>query len=445
MSRLSSLMIVGGQWGDEGKGKMVDLLSAGFKAVVRYNGGHNAGHTVRFENRRFALHLVPSGIIHDEVICYLASGMVIHPTALVEELEMLEREGVQLGRRVRLSPRATLILPTHCALDRAREGARGTNKIGTTGRGIGPAYQDLAQRRALRAYLLADRARLRDAARAVMEQHNHELTTLFEVEPVDLDAALDELDTAATRLGPTLEDVGAAITAHMRQGEPLLFEGAQGVLLDILHGTYPYVTSSSCLPGFGAASSGVSPKAMGPVLGIMKAYVTRVGSGPFPSELEDAEGERLRDRGQEYGTTTGRPRRCGWFDAVAARYAIEVAGIDALAIMKLDILDGFDRVKVVVGYELPDGTTLNRLPADPDLLAQVRPRHQELQGWPTPVEGLTDAAALPDLAEAYLRHLEHLLGIPIVIVSTGPRRNETLIRGNTTLAQSLRPMVTPTL
>jgi adenylosuccinate synthase len=439
--RLSSLMIMGGQWGDEGKGKVVDLLSSGFSAVVRYNGGHNAGHTVRFADRRFALHLVPSGIIHSHVICYLASGMVINPHALEKELDRLTDERVSYDGRLMVSQRATMILPTHGALDLAREGARGKAAIGTTGRGIGPAYQDLAQRRALRLFLLTEPERLAQRARSVMEQHNLELTRLFGAEPVDVDQAVDELVAVAKRLGPLVHDIAPQIYHHAESGDPILFEGAQGVMLDILHGTYPYVTSSSCLPGSAAASCGVGSKLLGPVIGVMKAYVTRVGGGPFPTEIEGDEGDRLRERGNEYGTTTGRPRRCGWFDAVAARYAVETAGLNALALTKLDVLDGLDQIKVADAYELADGTVVKRPPADLELLDKVRPRYHELPGWSQPVTSLTDERSLPEAAESYIRFLEELLGIPVIIVSTGARREETMVRGSNDLADQLRPLI----
>jgi adenylosuccinate synthase len=434
-------MVIGGQWGDEGKGKVVDLLSSSFAAVVRYNGGNNAGHTVRFADRTFALHLVPSGIIHDQATCYLASGMVVDPTGLVAEMDTLIGEGVDIDGRITLSPRATLILPTHKALDSAREGTLGAGKIGTTGRGIGPAYQDRAQRRGLRAHVLTDPDRLRERALALMEQHNRELKTLFEAEPVDLGAAVDEVEAAASRLASTVSEVGPALRRHRAAGDGVLFEGAQGVMLDLAWGTYPFVTSSSCLPGFAAASCGIGPKMLGPVIGVMKAYATRVGSGPFPSELEDATGEKMRERGVEFGTTTGRPRRCGWFDAAAARYAVEVAGIDAVAVTKLDVLDGFDRIKVVTSYRLPDGSTLDTFPADAEVAATLEPVHEELPGWPSPVEGVTNEKDLSAEAESYIRFLEEKIGAPAVIVSTGPRREETLIRGDSDLATQLRSII----
>ena len=434
-------MIIGGQWGDEGKGKVVDLLSAGFAAVVRYNGGNNAGHTVRFADRRFALHLVPSGIIHDNVKCYLASGMVVDPTGLVSEMDTLEEEGVAIDGRIALSPRATLILPTHKALDSAREGTLGAGKIGTTGRGIGPAYQDRAQRRALRAQVLAKPGQLRERALALMEQHNRELIKLFDAPAVDLDQAMAEIESAAVRLAPLISEVGPALRNHRAVGEGVLFEGAQGVMLDLAWGTYPFVTSSSCLPGYAAASCGIGPKLLGPVVAVMKAYATRVGSGPFPSELEDETGERMRERGAEFGTTTGRPRRCGWFDAVAARYAVEVAGIDAVAVTKLDILDGFETIKVVTGYRLPDGSTIDTFPADAEVAETIEPLHEELPGWTTPTEGVVQENDLPPEAKSYLDFLEEKLGVPAVIVSTGPRREETMTRGNSELAQQLRAII----
>jgi len=436
-----SLMIIGGQWGDEGKGKVVDLLSSGFAAVVRYNGGNNAGHTVRFADRRFALHLVPSGIIHDGVTCYLASGMVVDPTGLVAEMDTLVNEGVAIDGRIVLSPRATLILPTHRALDGAREGTLGAGKIGTTGRGIGPAYQDRAQRRGLRAHVLAEPDRLRERALGLMTAHNRELEKLFDAAPVDLESAMAELEEVAARLAPMIGEVGPALRSHRAAGEAVLFEGAQGVLLDLAWGTYPFVTSSSCLPGFAAASCGIGPKMLGPVVGVMKAYATRVGSGPFPSELENATGEQIRERGAEYGTTTGRPRRCGWFDAVAARYAVEVAGIDAVAVTKLDILDGFDSLKVVTKYRLPDGDTLDTFPADAEVAESLEPLHEELPGWNKPTEGVIQEDELPPEAKDYLAFLEAKIGVPAVIVSTGPRREETLVRGQSELAEHLRSII----
>ena len=437
-----SLMIVGGQWGDEGKGKVVDLLSAGYPVVIRYNGGHNAGHTVRFGDRRFALHLVPSGVIHSGVTCYLAAGMVIDPTFLVTEIDRLGTEGIRTDGRIFVSPRASLILPTHQALDGGREQAAGSEKIGTTGRGIGPAYQDQAQRRGLRAYLLADRVRLAAAARALMAEHNRELVTVYGAAPVDIDSAIERLERAAERIAPMLTEVGPEVRRHVAAGQPILFEGAQGVLLDRWWGTYPYVTSSDCLPASAASACGISPRLLGPVVGVMKAYVTRVGRGPFPTELEDAVGDGLRERGAEFGTTTGRPRRCGWFDAVAARFAVQTAGIDAIALTKLDVLDSLATIKVAVAYELADGTTLETVPAGPELMAAVRPRYEERRGWQAETAGLTHTTELPPAARDYLRYLERQVGVPIVLVSTGPRREETMVRGDHPIARRFAEVMT---
>ncbi len=433
----TSMMVIGGQWGDEGKGKVVDLLSRAFPAVVRYNGGHNAGHTVRVGERKFALHLVPSGIIHPETRCYMGAGLVIDPTALLTEIDRLRDEGIEVEGRLSLSPRAAIILPTHRALDLAREGRRGEGKIGTTGRGIGPAYQDIAQRRCLRAWTLASPAKLEESARRLMEQHNEELVALYGAEPVELDAAVDEVMAGAKRLAPLIREVGPEIRRHADGGDPILFEGAQGVLLDLNWGTYPFVTSSSCLPGFAAASCGVGPRYLGPVLGVMKAYSTRVGSGPFPTEDFGPDGDGLRDRGAEYGTTTGRPRRCGWFDVVAARHAVETAGIDALALTKIDVLDGLKTLKVCVAYEGPDGEVIDTVPPDAELLDQVMPRYVDIPGWEGATESLVSEEGLPEGAKTYLKFLEDQVGVPIALVSTGPRREETMARGRSPMARRI--------
>lgn len=437
MGDQKSMMVIGGQWGDEGKGKVVDLLSGAFSAVVRYNGGHNAGHTVRVGERRFALHLVPSGIIHPTAQCYMGAAMVVDPTALLKEVLRLKDEGIEVEGRLSLSPRAAILLPTHRALDLAREGRRAGDKIGTTGRGIGPAYQDVAQRRGLRAWTLTSDEKLRESARFLMEQHNAELVAVYGAEPVDLEAAIEEISAAAKRLAPLVREIAPEIRRLVDRGEPVLYEGAQGVLLDLNWGTYPFVTSSSCLPGFAAASCGVGPRYLGPVLGVMKAYSTRVGSGPFPTEDFGPDGDGLRDRGVEFGTTTGRPRRCGWFDVVAARYAAETAGIDALALTKIDVLDGLKRLKVCVAYEGPGGEVLESMPADADLLAEMKPRYLDLPGWEGATEGLVSEDALPEGARAYLKFLEDQVGVPIALVSTGPRREETMARGSSVMAQRI--------
>jgi adenylosuccinate synthase len=371
----------------------------------------------------------------------MGAGLVIDPTALVKEVDRLQSEGIEVEGRLFLSPRAAILLPTHRALDLAREGRRGDGKIGTTGRGIGPAYQDIAQRRCLRTWMLAESDTLRDSARGLMEEHNAELVNLFGAEPVDLDGAVDEVMVAAERLAPLIREVGPEIRRHADGGEAILFEGAQGVLLDLNFGTYPFVTSSSCLPGFAAAGCGIGPRYLGPVLGIMKAYATRVGSGPFPTEDFGPEGDGLRKRGAEFGTTTGRPRRCGWFDVVAARHAIQTAGIDALAMTKIDVLDGVKTLKVCVAYEGPDGNRMESVPADAGLLADVMPQYEEIPGWEGATEGLIDEDALPNGAKAYLQYLEDQLGVPIALVSTGPRREETMVRGRSPLAERIREIL----
>jgi len=435
---IRSLVVVGGQWGDEGKGKVVDLLAGGFKAVARYNGGHNAGHTVKFAERHFALHLAPSGIVHGGTRCYMGAAMVVDPGALVREIEGLEKQGVRVEGRLILSPRATLILPTHQAMDMARERARAGKCIGTTGRGIGPAYQDLAQRRALRTHLLTEPTRLVKEARGLMEAHNVELDALYQADPVDLDGACAELEAAAAQLGPLVGEVGPEVLEHLARGDDVLFEGAQGIMLDLFHGTYPYVTSSSCLPGAAAVSCGISPSVLGPVLGVMKAYVTRVGGGPFPTELENETGERLRVRGNEFGTTTGRPRRCGWFDGVAARFAVRTSGIGAVALTKLDVLDELEEIHVAIGYRTAAGETMEDPPADVELLAKVRPVYRTLPGWKTCTVGLSREEELPRPARSYVSFLEEMLGVPVVLVSTGPRREETLAMGGGPVAERIR-------
>ncbi len=440
-SSQQALLVLGGQWGDEGKGKVVDLLSAGFRAVVRYNGGHNAGHTVKFGDRHFALHLVPSGIIHGGSRCYMGACMVVDPLALVAEIADLEEKGVDVNGRLTVSPRATLILPTHQALDVARERARGTSSIGTTGRGIGPAYQDLAQRRALRVGVLTEPEQLAADAVALMQSHNRELDLLFAAPPVDIEQSLRSLQDAARMLSPLVGEIGPALGRHAERGDPILFEGAQGIMLDLYHGTYPYVTSSSCLPGAAAVSCGIPVGMLGPALGVMKAYVTRVGGGPFPTEIEGAVGDRLRERGNEFGTTTGRPRRCGWFDAVAARYAARVGGLAGVALMKLDVLDGLEEIRVAVGYRTADGRVLAEPPADARKLEDIEPEYATLPGWGATTRGITKEGDLPPAARAYLEFFEDHLGVPIVLVSTGPRREETLIRGRSALADRLRGAV----
>ena len=439
-SQPASVTVIGGQWGDEGKGKIVDLLSAGVVAAVRFNGGNNAGHTVKFADKHFALHFIPSGIIHSHVRCYMGAWMVVDPGEILREIDGLGGQGVDVIGRLALSGRATIILPTHRALDGAREAARGAGSIGTTRRGIGPAYQDRAQRRALEAGLLTKPRTFAEHAARVMEAHNRELELLYGAEPVDIEAARVELEEAAERLAPLVTEVGPPILGHLSRREPVLFEGAQGVMLDLFQGTYPYVTSSSCLPGAAAVSCGIPIRALGPTVGVMKAYVTRVGGGPFPTELTGATGNHLRKRGNEFGTTTGRPRRCGWFDAAAARYAARVAGLDGIALTKLDVLDDLDEIRVAVSYRGPDGVEYPEPPSDLERLASLEPVYETLPGWHTETAGTLDAAALPVRARTYVEFLERQVGVPVVLVSTGPRRKETFALGQSPLAQMLKTL-----
>jgi len=421
-----NLVVIGGQWGDEGKGKVVDLLCPAFCHVVRFNGGNNAGHTVRFGERKFALHLIPSGILHEACRCAIGPGVVVDPVGLLEEIRHLESEGLDPRRRLVISPRAHLVLPGHRALDGAREAARGTGKIGTTGRGIGPAYETRAARSGVRAGLARDPERLRGAVARL----GSELARQAGGSGADAAAATAEDDraiAAALELAPLLGDVSAVLADAVAAGEPILFEGAQGTFLDIDHGTYPYVTSSGCLAGFAAPACGLPARVLGGVLAVFKAYTTRVGGGPFPTELPDAVGEHLRQRGNEFGTTTGRPRRTGWFDAVAARAAVRWSGIEAVALTKLDVLDDVDEVRVAAGYRIGD-TVLDEVPDDVELLARAEPVYETLPGWRTPSAGRTRFAELPEGARRYVARLEELLGVPAVIVSTGPRREETISR-----------------
>lgn len=423
---MANVVVVGGQWGDEGKGKVVDLLCPAFRHVARFNGGNNAGHTVRFADRHFALHLIPSGILHENCQCYIGPGVVVDPVSLLSEVENLEAQGIPVRHRLHLSPRAHLVLPHHRALDVARENAKGTKKIGTTGKGIGPAYETRAARSGLRAGLARDPQRLREKAVAFAADLSRQLANFPEA-PVPTPDELEHALTCAEKLVPFLRPVDMQLAAAWREGEAILFEGAQGTLLDLDFGTYPFVTSSGCLAGFAAPALGLPARAVHGVLGVFKAYCTRVGGGPFPTEIPDALGEQIRRRGNEFGTTTGRPRRTGWFDAVAARAAVRWSGIEAVALTKLDVLDSLERIPVAVAYRLGE-SVLDDVPEDAEELAAVRPVYEELSGWNSETTGITEFEALPPRAQAYVRRLEELLGVPVVLISTGPRREETILR-----------------
>lgn len=422
-----NLVVVGGQWGDEGKGKIVDLLCPAFTHVARFNGGNNAGHTVRFADRHLALHLIPSGITHPHCRCLVGPGVVIDPLALVHEIRTLEGQSIEVRKRLMLSPRAHLTFPGHRLLDGARETSKGSGRIGTTGRGIGPTYETRAARTGVRLGLVHNPRRFREAAAATCA----ELERLLACSGSEVRADAEEIEktiAAALELAPLVGDTALALAQAVSRGEPILFEGAQGTFLDIDHGTYPYVTSSNCLAGFAAPASGLPARVLGGVLAVFKAYTTRVGEGPFPTEMTDSTGDHLRRRGNEFGTTTGRPRRIGWFDGVAATAAVRLNGIEAVALTKLDVLDEVPVIRVATAYRL--GTRLlQELPDDDAELARVDPVYEELPGWQCNTAGITSFSHLPALAQRYIARLEGLLGVPICLVSTGPRREETIFRG----------------
>ncbi|MEX0606139.1 MAG: adenylosuccinate synthase [Marinobacter sp.] len=421
-----NVVVLGTQWGDEGKGKIVDLLTDQVAAVVRFQGGHNAGHTLVIEGRKTALHLIPSGILRSNVACLIGNGVVVSPEALLKEVRELEERGVAVRDRLRISYACPLILPTHIRIDVARERARGNDKIGTTGRGIGPAYEDKVSRRGLRIGDLLNEVTFEQKLRDIMEYHNFILTQYFKEEAVDIDQAFSDLKAMGSEILPMAADVTDLLHDYRKRGEHILFEGAQGSLLDIDLGTYPYVTSSNTTAGGTATGTGFGPLFLDYVLGITKAYTTRVGSGPFPTELFDEFGQHLAVKGNEVGTTTGRARRCGWFDAVALRHAIQINSVSGICLTKLDVLDGLDVVKVCVGYKTPSGE-LHRPPIGCDNYSNIEPVYEELPGWNDSTVGLTSMDQLPENALAYIRFLEQQIEAPIDIISTGPDRVETII------------------
>ncbi len=423
---MANIVVIGGQWGDEGKGKVVDIVCPAFSDVVRFNGGNNAGHTVRFADRHFALHLVPSGILQPDSRCFLGPQVVVDPLGLQAEIQLLEEQGVAVRNRLFISPRAHLVLPGHRALDAAREAARGSSKIGTTGKGIGPTYESRAARSGVRMGAARNPRRLRDAVTTAAR----ELERALGAYPDPVLPTADDYEKviqAAQALAPMIRDVSRALASYAAEGRTILFEGAQGTLLDIDHGTFPFVTSSSCLAGFAAPACGLPARAIDGVLAVFKAYTTRVGGGPFPTELDDATGEHLRRRGNEFGTTTGRPRRTGWFDAVVARTATRLNGIDAVALTKLDVLDELAEIRVATAYRIGD-TEVTDLPDEAEELDLAAPVYETYPGWRTSTSGVTSFERLPALAQRYVARLEELIGAPIVLVSTGPRREETILR-----------------
>jgi adenylosuccinate synthase len=421
-----SVVVLGTQWGDEGKGKIVDLLTEQVSLVSRYQGGHNAGHTLVIEGEKTVLHLIPSGILRDNVKCLIGNGVVLCPEALLKEMAELEARGVPVSERLRISPSCPLILPVHIALDQAREAARGNDKIGTTGRGIGPAYEDKVSRRGLRVGDLLDEKLFAEKLKALLEYHNFMLTEYYKAEAVDFQAVLGEALAQAEKIKPMIADVTATLHEARIAGENILFEGAQGTLLDIDLGTYPYVTSSNTTAGGAATGTGVGPLYLDYVLGITKAYTTRVGSGPFPTELFDDVGKHLGTKGHEFGATTGRERRCGWFDAVAVKHAVHVNSVSGICLTKLDVLDGLETLKVCVAYELADGTQIDY--ADVAKFDEAKPVYVELPGWSENTFGVKALDELPQNALDYIAFIEEKIGVPADIISTGPDRVETIIR-----------------
>ncbi|MEW5893010.1 MAG: adenylosuccinate synthase [Pseudomonadota bacterium] len=424
---MKNVVVIGTQWGDEGKGKIVDWLTDRAQGVVRFQGGHNAGHTLVIGGKKTVLHLIPSGILRDNVRCYIGNGVVVSPEALIEEVEMLEKNGVDVASRLTISEACPLILPHHVALDHAREAAKGAGKIGTTGRGIGPAYEDKVARRAIRMQDLFHRERFAAKLGEVLDYHNYVLKHYFQWEPVSFQKTLDETMALAEKIKPMIGDVPRQLYEANRRGESLLFEGAQGTLLDIDHGTYPFVTSSNCTAGGAATGTGMGPGGMHYILGITKAYTTRVGSGPFPTELFDDNGRWLAEKGHEFGATTGRPRRCGWFDAAALKRAIQINGVSGLCVTKLDVLDGMETVRICTGYRI-DGEFCDILPVGAETLADCEPVYEDWAGWSESTVGVKYFKDLPAKAQAYLNRMEELCGVPIDIISTGPDREETIVK-----------------
>jgi adenylosuccinate synthase len=421
-----NVVVLGSQWGDEGKGKLVDLLTDHVAAVVRFQGGHNAGHTLVIDGEKTVLHLLPSGILRPNVMCYIGNGVVLSPEALLKEIQTLENKGVPVRERLRISQACPLILPMHAAIDVAREAALGINAIGTTKRGIGPAYEDKIARRALRLNDLFDEKRCAEKLRELLDYYNFLLQHYFKTQTIDFQTTLDTCFHYAKVLKPLVADVTEELITLRQAGKNILFEGAQGAMLDVDHGTYPFVTSSNTTAGNAATGSGIGPLYLDYVLGITKAYTTRVGSGPFPTELFDEQGKHLSTRGHEVGATTGRARRCGWFDAVSVRRVVHVNSLSGLCITKLDVLDGLSELKICTAYKLK-GKLLKVPPIDAQDYDACEPVYETLPGWTESTVGVTDYKALPRNAQRYLARLEEVVEVSIDIISTGPDRRETII------------------
>jgi adenylosuccinate synthase len=421
------VVVLGTHWGDEGKGKVVDWLTQHVKAVVRYQGGHNAGHTLIINGEETILRLIPSGILHHDVQCYIGNGVVLSPDALQAEVLELEQRGVDVRARLFVSPACALILPSHVALDKAREAQRGGTVIGTTGRGIGPAYEDKIARRGLRVSDLLHPARFAEKLEKLLAYHNFLLTDYYQVAPVALEEVMQASAAWVELLTPMVRDVACEVQEHIRSDDSMLFEGAQGVFLDIDHGTYPFVTSSNTCAGGVSTGSGVGPRQLDYILGVTKAYTTRVGGGPFPTELEDDIGKGLAARGHEFGAVTGRPRRCGWFDAVLLRRAIELNSLSGICLTKLDVLDGMEYVKIAVQYKNKAGDVLDYPPQAAEDYDALEPIYETLPGWSESTENCTRLDELPENAVAYVHRLEALLGVSVDLISTGPERDAMVV------------------
>ena len=425
---MANTVIIGAQWGDEGKGKIVDMLSAQSQVIVRFQGGNNAGHTIKFKGEETILHLIPSGILHDGKICLIGNGVVLDPAVFLSEVDHLAARGIDVApTRLGISKKTHLIMPYHKSLDKAREAKRAGHKIGTTGRGIGPCYEDKAARVGLRAGDLADPGLVREKVRHALLEKNVLLRDLYKFEPLDENAVCDELLGLAPRLLPYLTDVDARIHETMLAGQNVLFEGAQGIHLDIDHGTYPFVTSSNTVAGNAAAGSGVAPGTLNRIVGIVKAYTTRVGSGPFPTELLDDTGSYLRTKGHEFGATTGRPRRCGWLDAVVLRETVRLNGLTDIALTKLDVLQNLPALQICVAYEL-DGKRLEYLPQGEGALGRVTPVYEELPGFEDDISECTAFEELPGTVQGYIRRIEELSGVKVSMISVGADRRQTIVR-----------------
>ncbi len=430
-----NVVVIGTQWGDEGKGKVVDLLTEQVGAVVRFQGGHNAGHTLVIDGKKTVLHLIPSGILREKVDCLIGNGVVLSPEALLKELDMLAASGVNIDGRLYVSEAATLILPYHIALDQAREVARGKKAIGTTGRGIGPAYEDKISRRGLKVGDMLHRERFAARLGEVLDYHNFALKHYFKADIVDFQQVLDEGLEMAERIRPMVADVTGMLHRYRAEGKHIMFEGAQGTLLDIDHGTYPYVTSSNPTSGGACTGTGVGPRDLDYVLGITKAYTTRVGAGPFPTELYDGQslqdpiGAHMAKEGHEFGSTTGRPRRCGWLDAVSLRRSVQINSLTGICLTKMDVLDGLETLRIAVGYDC-DGHEVETPPVGADAYEQCKPRYIDVPGWKESTVGVREYDRLPANAKAYIQTIEEVVGVPVDIVSTGPDRADTIVLRN---------------